>query len=58
MVPCCVDNNGDINLGNIFETELKDILEGDKAKAIKKSFENNKCLHELCQRCEYRVRVT
>ncbi|MBQ8042758.1 MAG: radical SAM protein [Clostridia bacterium] len=58
VVPCCVDNNGDINLGNIFKTELEDILNTEKAQKIKRDFENNKCSNSLCKKCEYRIRVT
>ena len=58
VVPCCVDNEGDINLGNIFSNNLEDILNTDKAKKIKMDFENNKCSHDLCKKCEYRMRVT
>ena len=57
VVPCCVDNNGDIALGNIFKMSLEDILETDKAKKIKKGFEENKCIHSLCKKCEYRTYV-
>ncbi len=58
VVPCCVDNNADINLGNIFETDLKEILDTQIAKDIKKGFEENKCIHPLCKKCEYRTYVT
>jgi len=58
VVPCCVDNNGDIDLGNIFESSLEQILNTDKAKRIKQDFENNKCAHELCKKCGYRNYVT
>ncbi len=58
VVPCCVDNDGDINLGNIFEANLENILNSQMAASIKKGFEDNKCIHSLCKRCEYRIRVT
>lgn len=58
VVPCCVDNNGEISLGNIFKTELEEILNSNRAQQIKKDFENNKCTHPLCQKCEYRNYVT
>ncbi len=58
VVPCCVDNNGDINLGNVFDTNLTQILDSNTAKKIKYGFENNKCVYELCKKCEYRFRVT
>ena len=57
VVPCCVDNNGDINLGNIFDTNLDEILNSDYAQNIKRGFENNKCIHKLCKKCEYRTYV-
>lgn len=57
VTPCCVDNDGDINLGNIFETSLEEILNSDKAKRIKKGFEDNKCVEKLCKKCEYRKNV-
>lgn len=58
VVPCCVDNDGQINLGNIFELTLEQILNTDKAQKIKRDFENNKCAHKLCKKCDYRIRVT
>lgn len=57
VVPCCVDNDGDINLGNVFDTNLETILNSDKALRIRKGFEDNKCVHELCKKCEYRTYV-
>ncbi len=57
VVPCCVDNDGDINLGNIFDANLEEILSSDDAKNIKLGFENNKCIHKLCKNCEYRTYV-
>lgn len=57
VVPCCVDNNGDINLGNIFENSLDNILNSQKAEKIKRGFENNKCTELLCKKCEYRKNV-
>ncbi len=58
VVPCCVDNNGDIALGNIFDTPLDEILRLPKAQKIIQDFQNNKCSHELCKKCEYRISVT
>ena len=54
VVPCCVDNNGDIALGNIFETSLDKILNSSKSQNIKRDFENNKCSEVLCRKCQYR----
>ncbi len=53
VVPCCLDSDGVINLGNIFEQELSDILNSERAKAIKRSFECRHASEELCRRCGY-----
>ena len=53
VVPCCLDSDGDITLGNIFKEELSDILNGDRAAAIKRGFECRKFVEPLCQKCTY-----
>lgn len=53
VVPCCLDADGVINLGNIFEESLEDILEKPRAVALKKSFENRRITEQLCQRCGF-----
>lgn len=57
VTPCCVDNNGDINLGNVLDNPLEQILNSKKALAIKKGFEDNKCVEKLCKKCEYKETV-
>ena len=56
VTPCCLDDDGLINLGNIFEEELKDILEKEKTKKIIEGFRDNKCVEKLCQSCYYKNR--
>ena len=58
VVPCCVDNNGDIAIGNIFDKSIEEILSSKKALEIKEGFEQNKCIHPLCKKCQYRIYVT
>ena len=53
VVPCCLDHEGDIALGNLFREELSDILETPRAKAIYEGFQNRKAAEELCRRCGY-----
>ncbi len=53
VVPCCLDAEGAINLGNIFDTDLDEILNSPRAVALKRSFEARKITEELCQRCGY-----
>ncbi|RXK01347.1 radical SAM protein [Arcobacter sp. CECT 8986] len=56
VVPCCLDQNACINLGNINEKPIKDILSSKRVKNIQTGFRNNIVVEELCQKCEYRTR--
>ena len=56
VTACCLDDDGLINLGNIFEEDLKDILEKEKTKKIIAGFRDNKCVEKLCQSCYYKNR--
>ena len=53
VVPCCLDSNGDINLGNIFEHNLEDIVNSERFKNMKEDFQNCKISEELCKRCGF-----
>ena len=56
VVPCCLDSDGVINLGNIFEENIEDILVQPRAKAICEGFSRRKASEELCKRCQYAQR--
>ena len=56
VVPCCLDSDGIINLGNIFDEDLEDILSSTKALNIVNGFKCNKASEELCRRCGYAQR--
>ncbi len=56
VVPCCLDAEGMIKFGNIFEESLTIILNKPRFLEMKKGFENRKVLEELCQKCTYRLR--
>ncbi len=53
VVPCCLDADGAIALGNLFETPLAEILTSPRAAALRKSFETKQITEPLCQRCGY-----
>ena len=53
VVPCCLDHEGDIRLGNLFEEELQDILESPRAKALYDGFSCGRAAEDLCRRCGY-----
>lgn len=56
IVPCCLDNEGDICLGNIFSDELGDVLVSDRARAIVDGFRRRTAVEPLCQTCSYKNR--
>ena len=53
VVPCCLDHEGDLALGNLFRQELAEILENPRAKAIYEGFSNRRAAEPLCRRCGY-----
>ena len=53
VIPCCLDSNGIINLGNIYKDNLSDIINGNLFQTIKNGFLNNKKCHELCRKCNF-----
>ncbi len=58
VTPCCLDSEGIIKLGNIFNDDLESILNSGLYKEIKTGFQNNKILHPLCRKCNYRLRFS
>lgn len=56
VVICCLDGNGESNLGNIFKSSIKDILSSEKYKNIISFFQSNKCYLELCKKCTFKDR--
>jgi radical SAM protein with 4Fe4S-binding SPASM domain len=57
VVPCCLDSEGSIPLGNIFESDLEEILNSKRAKDIYNGFSERKAVEELCKRCGFINRV-
>lgn len=53
VVPCCLDAEGDITLGNIFDSSLEEILNSSRAEALKRSFLTRNVTEPLCRRCGY-----
>ena len=53
VVPCCLDSDGVITLGNVFRQELSDILASPRAQAIVEGFRRRKAAEDLCRRCGY-----
>jgi radical SAM protein with 4Fe4S-binding SPASM domain len=53
VVPCCLDHEGDLALGNLLETPMEQILESDRARAIFDGFSGGRATEELCRKCGY-----
>ena len=53
VVPCCLDADGCISLGNLFESELDEILESARARAIYDGFSRRVAVEELCKTCGF-----
>lgn len=53
VVPCCMDTQANISLGDLNHTPLKDVLKSQKAMAIKTHFLKGEALELLCKNCSY-----
>lgn len=58
VVPCCLDHDGDIALGNLLEDSLGNIMSTNRARAIYEAFSKRQAVEELCRKCGYARRFT
>ena len=56
VVPCCLDHEGDLALGNLLESTIEQILDTPRAKAIYDGVSCGKAVEELCRKCGYATR--
>jgi MoaA/NifB/PqqE/SkfB family radical SAM enzyme len=56
VVPCCLDKDGVLKLGNLKDDQLDNIIKGKRARAIYDGFSSKKTVEELCKKCGYRTR--
>jgi radical SAM protein with 4Fe4S-binding SPASM domain len=56
VVPCCLDCEGIISLGNIREQDLNNIIQGERAQEFYESFSRREVIEPLCRKCGYRSR--
>ena len=56
VVPCCLDSDGTINLGNIFCEDIDSILNSKRAVDMVTGFKCGEASEELCKRCGYAQR--
>jgi len=53
VVPCCLDKEGSIPLGNIRDAPIEEILQAPRSRQILKGFQNGRLVEDLCKRCQY-----
>lgn len=56
VVPCCLDSNGIINLGNIYHESFESIINSKRCQDLKRSFQDRKPCESLCLKCTYKKR--
>jgi len=56
VVPCCLDGEGVIDLGNLNDSTLDEVLSAPRATAIREGFMQAKAVEELCRKCSYKDR--
>lgn len=52
-VPCCLDHEGDLALGNLFSQSMEEVLQSPRAQAIYNGFSHQEAAEPLCRRCGY-----
>ena len=53
IIPCCLDTEGIINLGNIYKEELENVLEKEIVKNMIYNFKQGRKCQELCKHCNF-----
>jgi radical SAM protein with 4Fe4S-binding SPASM domain len=56
VVPCCLDNNATIKLGNVKDHSLREIITHERADRMRSGLDEAKLVEEMCQRCEFASR--
>lgn len=57
VVPCCLDADGRIALGNLFEAPLAEILASPRARALYDGFTAHRAVEPLCRTCGYAAKT-
>jgi len=58
VIPCCLDKDGVISLGNCLKEPLENILNSKKANRMREGFKKGVLVETLCQHCSYIRRFT
>jgi radical SAM protein with 4Fe4S-binding SPASM domain len=55
VVPCCLDADANMLLGNVFTENFSDIIQSNRAKYIKNGFELRKIVEPICATCGFMI---
>ena len=55
VTACCLDRNGDIELGDANRESLREILSNSRSNAMRRAFRDGYAAEELCRHCSYRI---
>lgn len=58
IVPCCIDTQGILSLGNIASISIESALKSKKAQKMQMGFQNNVIYEPFCKVCDYRKQFT
>lgn len=58
VVPCCLDSDGNLPLGNIYKSSLSDILSSERARGIYNGFTCRRATESLCRKCGFAKRFS
>ena len=53
IVPCCLDREGVIELGNVYTDDVNEALSSPRAMAMREGFQCKRATEELCRKCGY-----
>jgi len=56
VIPCCLDNDAVMELGNLKEQSLEEVLKQNRAISIRENFKQSLCSEEMCLKCSYKRR--
>ena len=53
VIPCCLDREAAIELGNVYESSIDTILRSERAERMREGFRCKRATEELCRKCGY-----
>lgn len=53
VVPCCLDKDGVIGLGNADTQNIDEIIDSPRARALRQGFQRGNLVEDLCRKCTF-----